>query len=325
MAMKAYLFLGVVLAQFLAFGQTSTERSRCVELDEFAIARVAANQLGQAEAAISAAASRGNSLCAGVVSGNVATLMSAQGHIREAEAFAARSVDLLRKSVAPDHPMLLRPLHALVMARLEQRKLDRAEQGFEQMLHVRAERPEQRGQIHITGGVLLHIQGRLKEAEAKYLLAYEDWKQFGKPGDADEAAILNYLGALYLAQGRFEEAAQVLDRGLAIVAAAGDAYRLDRIELLNARASVYARHGEWREAQEKLHRAIAIADDAGVSEPVVLRSVLKNYAIVLRKNHRRKEARTIESRVSALPRDTVPGTVVIDIRELSKNLKARQH
>jgi hypothetical protein len=92
---------------------------------------------------------------------------------------------------------------------------------------------------------------------------------------------------------------------------------------LNARAAVHARQGEWREAEEKLRLAISIADGAGLSEPVALRSVLKNYAIVLRKNHRRREARVIESRASALPRDPAAGAVV-DVRELSKGLSARQ-
>jgi len=78
----------------------------------------------------------------------------------------------------------------------------------------------------------------------------------------------------------------------------------------------HARQGEWPEAQEKLRLAMAIAEGAGVSEPIVLRSLLNNYATALRKNHHRKEARAIESRISALPRDPA-ANAVIDVRELS--------
>lgn len=321
--MRTLLFFSAVAAQFLAFGQTSTEQSRCMELDKFAATKQAANQLDQAEVAISAAAARGNSLCAGVVSGNVATLLFAEGHIGQAEAFAARSVDVLRQSVAPDHSMLLRPLHVLVMARVEQRQFRKAEEAFEQMLQVRAERPEQRGPVHLAGGVLLHMQGRLKEAEAEYLLAYEDWRQSGNADDADEAAVLNYLGALYIMEDRFQEAAKALDRALAIVTDAKNAYPLDRIELLNARASVHARQGEWSLAEGKLRLALAIADDVRLSEPIVLRAVLVNYAIVLRKNRRKREARVIENRVATLPRERAAG-VVIDVRELSTALRSRK-
>ena len=129
--------------------------------------------------------SQGKYICAGVVSGKVAALLSFYyGRIRDSEAFATRLLDLLQKNVDPDDPMLLRPLHVLAIAGLEQGKLRKAEQAFEQMLQVRAERPEQRGQVHIIGGALRQKQGKWKEAESEYLLAYEECKQLGK-ADAD--------------------------------------------------------------------------------------------------------------------------------------------
>ncbi len=322
--MKAQLFLGALLVQFLATGQTSIEQSLCAEFNELAIARAVPNRLDQAEAAISAAVSQGKYICAGVVSGKVAALLSFYyGRIRDSEAFATRSLDLLQKNVDPDDPMLLRPLHVLVIAGLEQGKLRKAEQAFEQMLQVRAERPEQRGQVHIIGGALRQKQGKWKEAESEYLLAYEECKQLGK-ADADAGAILGYLGDLYTTEGRFKEASWVLDRALAIIAVAENALPLDRIKLLYARAVAHARQGEWPEAEEKLRLAIAIADGVGVSESLVLRPLLSNYAIALRKNHHRRDARAAESRASALPRDPA-ADAVIDVGELSKGPRARQY
>jgi tetratricopeptide (TPR) repeat protein len=322
--MKIQPFLGGLLVPFLAAGQTSIEQSLCAEFNELAIARAVPNRLDQAEAAISAAVSQGKHVCAGVLLGNVAALLTFYGRIRESEAFAARSLDLLRKNVDPDDPMLLRPLHALAIAGLEQGKLRKAEQAFEQMLQVRAERPGQRVQVHVIGGALRQKQGKWKEAESEYLLAYEEWRQLRKAADGDAAVILGYLGDLYTTEGRFQEASRVLDRALAIVAVAEDAVPMDRMKLLNARAAVHARRGEWPEAQEKLLLAIAIAESAGVSESAVLRAMLNNYAIALRKNHRRRDARAIESRASALPRDPAAGAV-IDVGELSKGPRARQH
>jgi phosphoribosyl-dephospho-CoA transferase len=127
---------------------------------------------------------------------------------------------------------------------------------------------------------------------------------------------------MYTSEARYKEAAQVLDRALGIIVVAANAHPLDRINLLNRRASADARQGEWLEAEEKLRLAVTLAEGAGLTDPALLRSVLKNYAIALRKNHHRREARAIENRVSALRPD--PGAVaVVDVHELSSDLKAR--
>jgi len=320
---KTQLFLGIILVRILAAGQTPIGQPDCAKIKEFVIARAAANRLDEAEAAISAAVLDAKYICAGVAFDNVATLLSFYGRIRDSEAFAAHSVDLLRKNVAPDNPILLRPLHVLAIARIEQGELRKAEQAFEQILQVRAEGPEQRGQVHLTGGLLWQTQAKWKEAESEYLLTYYEWKQLGK-ADADVATVLSYLGALYIIEKRFKEASQVLDRALAIIAAAENALPLDRVKLLNIRAAAHANQGEWPDALKKLRLAIAIAENAGISESVELRPVLNNYAIALRKNHHRKEARAIESRLSALPRDPT-ANAVIDVRELSAGRGVRQH
>lgn len=99
---------------------------------------------------------------------------------------------------------------------------------------------------------------------------------------------------------------------------------LDRIKLLNARAVAHAKRGEWQEAQEKWCEAIAIADRAGVSNPVVLTSVLNNYAVALRKNHHRRAARAMEARAAMLPRNPAAGAVV-DVSELLAESEAHKH
>lgn len=136
--MKTQLFLSAVLVQFFAAGQTLIGQPDCAEIKELVINKAIANRLDEAEAAISAAVLNGKSVCAGVALGNVAVLLSISGRIRDSEAFAARSVALLRKNVDPDDPMLFRSLHALAIARLEQGKFRKAEQAYEQMLQLRA-------------------------------------------------------------------------------------------------------------------------------------------------------------------------------------------
>ena len=106
--MKTQLFLGAVLIQFLAVGQTSIQQPDCTALNELVIAKSIADRLDEAEAAISTAVSNGKYVCGGVVFGNVAVLLSVRGRTRDSEAFAARSVDLLRKHVDLDDPILFR-------------------------------------------------------------------------------------------------------------------------------------------------------------------------------------------------------------------------
>jgi tetratricopeptide (TPR) repeat protein len=320
--MKTHLILSAALVQFVAVAQTLSE-SQCTGLNELASTRAVANRLDQTEVAVSLAMSRGDYVCAGIVLGNIAALMSTYGRVSDSEAFATRAIDLLRKHLDPADPIFFRPLHVLAITRLEQGKFRKAQKAFEQMLQIPANRPEQRAQVHITRGMLLQMQGKFKDAESEYLLADDEWTQLGRPADADAAAVLSYLGALYIAEARFKEASQVLDRALALIEVAKNAVPLDRINLLNRRAVAHGKEGEWPQAQEKLRQAIAIAESAGVSEPVMLRSVFDNYAFALRKNHHRREARVIDGLSSALPRD--PAGAVIDVQELSAARRARQH
>jgi tetratricopeptide (TPR) repeat protein len=322
--MQKYLLLCGILAQFHAAAQTSVEPSRCLEFNEMAMRGALSTRLDEADAAVSAAMSQKKDICAGVVSGNVAVLLSLHGRIRDSEGWAARSLKLLRNKLDPHDPMLFRPLYALANASLNQGKFREAEQAFEQMLQVRLERPEQRAQVHLISGALRHMQGKLKEAEFEYLMAYEDWKQLGKGADADTATLLNYLGVLYLSEKRLQEASQVLDRALAIVADSADVLPYDRIELLNARAFAHEKRGEWPQSQEKLSLALATADRARLSESAVLRPILSRYAIALRKTHRKDEARAIERRLSALPRNPQDDAVV-DVHQLSPALGLPQH
>lgn len=112
--------------------------------------------------------------------------------------------------------------------------------------------------------------------------------------------VLDDLATLYLAEGRYREAGRTLDRSMAIVTRAKDAVAMDRIKLFNARAELHIRRGELREAEADLDAAISAAGRDARLDPAVLKSLLVAYARVLRKNRRRKEARSIEARAAAL-------------------------
>ena len=67
---------------------------------------------------------------------------------------------------------------------------------------------------------------------------------------------------------------------------------------------------------------LAVADCESRVEPAVLRSLLTDYVAVLRKDHRRREARSIETRIAALGRAPEEGGLV-DVTELAAKQKTR--
>jgi hypothetical protein len=125
--------------------------------------------------------------------------------------------------------------------------------------------------------------------------------------------LLNGLGAVYIQEHRMEDARETLS-GLAILERAPDADPWDRIKLLKTRGALCARQGDWNAAEQDLGNALSIADHESRVDPVVLRPLLIDYAAALRKNHQRREARLIETRLAVLGR-APENREIVDVSE----------
>jgi hypothetical protein len=158
--------------------------------------------------------------------------------------------------------------------------------------------------------VLLEAEGRQTEAEVEYLGASHAWQEAGLGETAEAGAVFTSLGSLYVNEHRFEEARQALDRALSTFSRAKDAVPTDRIKALNVRGVLQARQGAWLGAEQDLSEAVSMADREPWIEPVALRSLLTSYAYVLRKNHHRREARTIEARAAGIRADPATSMIV---------------
>jgi tetratricopeptide (TPR) repeat protein len=165
----------------------------------------------------------------------------------------------------------------------------------------------------------LRAEGRRAEAEAEYLAAVRAWEEAGRGEAPEAAAILNSLGSLYIEEQRLDEAQQTLDRAFGIFSRAQDV-PMDGIKLLNDRSVLHARQGDWRQAEQDLRDALRTADRDRWVDPATLRSILTNYAHLLRRNHRKREARSIEARAAALQIDSTPA-VLVDITDLLPKAK----
>jgi tetratricopeptide (TPR) repeat protein len=250
----------------------------------------------------------------------MAAFMFVAGRIADAERLAERSVQILEKASSPNDELLMSPLQVLAATRFEQGKTARAREAFKRMQAIPIQRPEDSAKVHWTAGALLEAEGRRPEAEAEYLAAFHSWVEAGHGETADAGALLNSLGALYIEEQRLAEAQQTLDRAFAIFSRAQDAIPMDRINLLNVRGALHARQGDWREAEQDLRDALSMADREPRFDLVALRSLLTNYALVLRKNHHGREARSIEARAVAI-QTTRTTAGIVDITDLLRKAK----
>ena len=291
----------------------------CIDVNQTAMNYIAVGRLKDAESTLSAAladpTSGSEQPCGWLTLHNLATVMGLSGRLVEAEVLEKRSLKVLEKGYPPDDPVLLRPLLSLAQIQFEQRKIAKARETFQRLQSIPTVRSADRAVVHGLAATLLYTEGRYHEAEAEYLKALGAWEESGRGETTDVAAVLGGLAVLYVADGRYGEARRTLDRAIAILTSAKGAVATDWIKLFSTRAELHVRQGEWREAEADLAAAISAADRDTRLDPAVLKPLLGRYAHVLRKNHRGREARSIEARAAALQTGELTNGVV-DISEL---------
>jgi tetratricopeptide (TPR) repeat protein len=254
-------------------------------------------------------------LCEGLMLANMAAVRANGGRLSEAETLAERSIRLLTQIYSPESRILLYPLQVIAAARFEQGKIAKAREVFQRMQLLRIDQPEDAALVHGMSASLLEAEGRRPEAEYEYLAALHSWDEAGSGETADAGTVLYSLASLYVQEHRFDDARRALDRAFAIFTLAKDAAPMDRVKLLHVQGGLHYWQGEWQEAEEALHEAVSIADSVPRMVPAARAVLLAEYAMVLRKNHHRREARLIEERLAVLRRTSATGTVV-DVTEL---------
>jgi tetratricopeptide (TPR) repeat protein len=291
----------------------------CLELNQAAMKQAASGRLADAEAllptATAAGDERGESICAGHVLSNIARLMAVTGRTAEAERLAEQSVRILEKFYPPNDWVLLRPLQILADVRVESGQTARAREAVKRMQSIQIKGPVDSAIVHATVGTLRLIEGRRSEAEAEYHDTIRVLEEAGRSESADVLAIFQFLATLYLDEQRLDEARRALDRALAVYNLAKDAVPFDLIKLLDLRGVLHARLGEWQQSEQDLCDALSMIDRQPSIDPFLLRSLLGNYSYVLRRNHHRREARSIEARKAALPTNGATAAVV-DLTDL---------
>ena len=288
----------------------------CMEFNQRIVDKLASGQLAEAEAALSEPGTRNESaLCIWMTLHNRANMIALSGRLIEAEVLGEQSLRILDKLVSPNDPIRFRPLQLLWSVQMLQGKLGKARQTFQSMRTLRLDMPQDRAMFYGASASQLHGEGRYKEAEQEYFQALAACKEAGRGESAEMATLLVGLGTMQSVQERYSDAVKTLDRAFAIVNSAKDTIPMDLVNILSVRAVLHARLGRWQSAEEDLKSAISIADRDTRLDTDSLKRLLVNYAYVLRKIRRSKEARSIEARAEALQ---TPGwkNSIVDVSEL---------
>jgi tetratricopeptide (TPR) repeat protein len=311
--------LGTSCGYAAPVGSTAAEVQRkqpCKDLNRAILDQVATGS-PDVDRAIAALAGPG---CAGPVLADLASTMLKAGRFPDAEKYARRSIDIMVRTRGSSDRALLRPLHFLAVAGVEQQKVGAARKAFERMRNIPADEPVDRFLLHATAALLLLKEGRHAEAEQEYLEALSTLDRAGLGSSGDAASLLMALGSLSIHDGRINEASRRLDSALAIYNTAPNAVSAERISVLYLRAVVDLRQGKLPDAREKLQAAVSMLDRIKDLDPEVQSCLLARYARVLRKQHRGRQARAIEVRAAAL-HGYRPSQALVDVSELAPDTK----
>ena len=296
-AISIVLYRGACSAE--SHGVVSKE---CLKLNSLLEERISTGKLDEAQQFTSAAVASNTAPlepgCAGLLLNDVATAMQVSGRLEEAVTLAERAVNYFEKSLAPDDPAYLAPLHVIASYQLMHGMTSRAREVLQRKQQTRVASPRDRALLHEISGAVLEQEGKWSDAETQYIVAVSEWSKAGKENSADAASLHGQLAIVYYQQKRYTDSERAVERALATLDMAPDAVPLDRIKLLNVRAAVRAKEDRWRDAATDLDHATSLARESKM-DGIELEPVVTNYAFVLHKLHR-KEARSIDAWAAAL-------------------------
>jgi tetratricopeptide (TPR) repeat protein/tRNA A-37 threonylcarbamoyl transferase component Bud32 len=142
--------------------------------------------------------------------GNMATLLRAQGKLDDSEPYARQTLEGRRRVLGDDHPDTLTSINNLGVLLQSQGKLDEAETYYHEVLEGNRrvhglDHRETLGALNNLGALCLS-QGKLDEAETFYREALESYRRILGDDHPETLTAINNMGALYLSWGRFDEA-----------------------------------------------------------------------------------------------------------------------
>ena len=232
------------------------------------------------------------------------------GRFQEAHQAYHRAIEAAERAGAPPVDRL-RLQANLASLYLEEGAVQNADRVLRQAVRLARDVPpdsaELAGFYNAVGGVRL-IQGNLSAAQDAYDRTLAILDRPGAPPGHELATAVESLSGVQIRRGLYGEARRNLDRAIAILERTEGAHASLLIRALTSLSSLQYLTRDWSGAAATVARALAMAENHyGPNHPAV-GDVLQNYALILEKLHRGKEARARRAQAKALLADRPAGT-----------------
>ncbi len=181
--------------------------------------------------------------------------------------------------------------------------------------------PEEQALVGSMKAALFEAEGRYIDAEQEYVAVLGIREKAGLRNSHVSFEVSNNLGLLYAKQMQFREAWNSFERAQAILAMRPEILEYDRMTLLNNIGLLQYRKRDYTREEMSFRQAIASAERLYPNDRTTLRTMLLNYAILLRKTKQKHEAKAIEARAKTIVADEekAVGRSVVDATELRAN------
>jgi tetratricopeptide (TPR) repeat protein len=259
----------------------------------------------------------------GVALNNLASIYCAEGKYIEAERSYERSLAILERALGPSDPYLAGTvLNNFAQLYVETGQPARAEMLLDHALAIAqgaagngmsvAAIEDNLAAVYIREGLYRDARRLLEDALAicTRLLG---------PEDARNAPILNNLAAVAFETAEPEQALAYSRRALEILEKRPEQRPADFAKVVSNLGLFYSHNGDNAAAEECFKRALAVAQPIlGADHPVV-GAILGDYAGLLRRTHRKSEAKSLELRAKAIQSKSVrnnPLGMTIDAKSL---------
>jgi tetratricopeptide (TPR) repeat protein len=316
---------------FMASGLRASDGARAPTWSQHAAAaeelKRAGNLAGaQAEwsSALAAARAAGDSAAVALVLDRMGSFDNDLGRFVEAASHFEESLGIWRSRLGRDHIALIRVINRLAALYLETGQPGKAERLELAQWRERLEAadPASDDLVPLLGymGTLDSMRGRFPEALGRFREALHLIERRGRLGSAEHAATLNNLGLACLRARQYDPAIRHLYASVALWE------KLRGVNSLNAGltacnlAQAYLGAGRTDQAESEMRRALGILEPVLGPDSLRTAAVLRAYGELLRKLHRKAEAKEIAARADRIVREQahqVPGRYQVDAAELS--------
>jgi tetratricopeptide (TPR) repeat protein len=262
-----------------------------------------------------------------VISNNLAYVYAVLGEYGKAEKLYLRAAGIWERSGAENDAKLADCLNNLATLYLETGQYTRAERLLGRTIDAHGSslglKHPLMASLFGNLGMAYSGQGKDSEAETHYLRALAI---FG-PDSSGAATTLNNLGTLYMKRQRWADGRSYLERALAALKKSSNTHVPTLVKTLLNLSSLAILTGRWVEAEELAQRALQTAEGSLGGDHLLVAAALCNHAVVLRKTHRTREAKQVESRAKAILAERAgkdPARHAVDFADLVRAARRRR-